>query len=219
MLQGAIFDMDGVLVDNLKIHMKALGAIARRYGLELDEEYAMSLNGMGNADFFGAVFPREIIDRIGLDSLSGEKEALYREMYAPLLAPAPGLIELLDDLKAHGVKLAVGTSAITANLDFVLDGLGIRSRFDALVTSEMVAHAKPAPDIYLRALEKLGLPASACIVFEDAIAGIEAAAGAGVKSVALSTSTGADILDALPGVALTVGNFTTLDYRKLDALL
>lgn len=211
--------MDGVLVDNLKIHMRAFGATARRYGVDFDEEHVMSFNGMGNAEIFAAVFPPEIVARVGVDALAREKEALYREMFAPMLAPAKGLIPLLNDLKANGVKLAVGTSAIQANLDFVLDGLGIRAYFDVLVNSEMVRRAKPAPDIYLRALQELDLPADECFVFEDAIAGIEAAHAAGIKVVALSTSTEAETLERLNGVTFVEPNFQDLTYNALNTLL
>ena len=220
MLRGVIFDMDGVLVDNMRVHMRALAEFARRHGIEnIDIDKAMSMNGMGSGEFFKAVLPPELIERIGVKRLNTEKETLYREIYAPELTPAAGLVEMLNDLRAHGVRMAVGTSAITANLDFVLDGLGIRHFFDALITADMVTRTKPDPEIYLRALSELDLPASRCLVFEDALAGIEAALAAGMNTVALSTSISPAILDATPGVVLSTGDFTSLDFSKLDALI
>jgi beta-phosphoglucomutase family hydrolase len=219
MLKGAIFDMDGVLVDNMKIHMKAFAEFVSRYGLDFDLEYIMSLNGMGGREFMEAALPGEIIERVGVDELIAEKETVYRRIYAPLLAPARGLVAFLDDLKAHGVRIAVGTSAITANLDFVPDGLGIRRRFDVLVTADMVERTKPHPDIYLRALAELGLPGDECLVFEDALAGIEAASAAGIRSVGLSTSLPASVLAATPGVVLAAPDFTEMSHAQLDALL
>ena len=219
MLRGAIFDMDGVLVDNMKVHMKAFGEYARRHGVEVDTARAMSMNGQGNADFFGALFPREIIERVGVDTLAREKEALYREMYAPMLTPARGLVALLGEFRANGVRMAVGTSAITANLDFVLDGLGIRGYFDALVTSDMVTRTKPDPEIYLRALAGLGLQGGDCLVFEDAVAGIQAAQAAGIGSVALATSLDKTTLEHTPGVVLAIDDFTEINFAALQALL
>jgi beta-phosphoglucomutase family hydrolase len=219
MLKGAIFDMDGVLVDNMKIHMEAFSAIARRYGVAVDTYSVLGMAGKGNDEIFRLIFPADVVERVGTARLGEEKEAVYREMYAPLLAPTRGLMEFFDDLQAHGVRIAVGTSAPKVNMDFVFDGLGIRRRFAAIVNVDMVKRAKPDPEIYLRALEGLGLAADECLVFEDAMAGIEAARAAGIKVVALSTSIPASTLVATPGVALATPDFTRLDFATLSALL
>lgn len=221
MLRGAIFDMDGVLVDNMGFHLKALSEYARRLGGgNIDREQLLAMNGMGNAEFLRATFSAEIIEREGgIAAVGAAKEALYREIYAPHLTPARGLVELLEDLRAGGVRLAVGTSAMGANLDFVLDGLDIRRYFDVLVTSDMVARAKPDPGIYLRALSELGLTGGECLVFEDAVAGIQAASGAGIKSVALATSLDKPTLQKVPGVLLAIDDFTEVNFTSLSALL
>ncbi len=221
MLRGAIFDMDGVLVDNMGFHMKALSEYAHRLGAgDIDRKQLLSMNGMGNAVFLRAAFPPEIIEREGgIAAVGAAKEALYREIYAPHLTPAQGLVELLRDLRTHGVRLAVGTSAMGANLDFVLDGLDIRRYFDVLVTSDMVTRTKPDPEIYLRALAELGLSGGECLVFEDAVAGIEAASGAGIKSVALATSLDKPTLGKVPGVVLAIDDFTEVDFASLNSML
>lgn len=211
--------MDGVLVDNMKIHIEAFAEIARRYGVPVDAYSVLGMAGKSNDEIFRMIFPPDVVARTGTARLGDEKEAIYREMYAPMLAPAGGLIELFDDLRAHGVKIAVGTSAPKVNMDFVFDGLGIRDRFDVIVNVDMVTRAKPDPEIYLRALAGLGLRGGECLVFEDALAGIQAALAAGIKVVALSTSIPVSTLDATPGVALTVADFTALDFAKLSSLL
>jgi len=219
MFKGAIFDMDGVLVDNIPVHMKAFGEYARRRGVAVDTSIVMSMSGRSNAEIFDALFPREVVESVGTKRLGDEKEAIYREIYAPALAPARGLVDFLNGLKECGVKLAVGTSAPRANLDFVLDGLDLRTRFDTLVDLDMVTRAKPDPEIYLTAVERLGLRAEECIVFEDAIAGIEAARAAGIKVVALSTSIAAERLLQTPGVVLAVPDFAELSFTQLNDLL
>ncbi len=218
MLKGAIFDMDGVLVDNMKIHMEAFAAIARRYGAPVDIYTVLGMAGKGNDQIFREIFPADVVQRVGTDVLGAEKEAIYREMYAPMLAPARGLIAFLDALRARGVKMAVGSSAPIANVDFVFDGLGIRHYFDAVVNVDMVRRAKPDPEIYLLALSKLGLTAGECLVFEDAVAGIQAARAAGIEVVVLSTTIDEAILSSTPGVVLTVADFAGLDIAALDAL-
>ena len=210
--------MDGVLVDNMMIHMEAFAAIARRYGAPVDIYTVLGMAGKGNDQIFREIFPADIVERVGTDALGAEKEAIYRDLYAPRLAPTPGLIALLDSLRARGVKLAVGSSAPIANVDFVFDGLGIRHYFDAVVNVDMVTRAKPDPEIYLLALSRLGLAASDCLVFEDAVAGIQAAQAAGIKTVALSTTIDGSILRSTPGVVLTIPDFTRLDLATLDRL-
>lgn len=219
MLRGAIFDMDGVLVDNLEAHRRAFAATAARYGVGFDPAKVMAMNGMGNDEFFRVLFPREVIDRVGLKEIADEKETLYREMYATELTPAPGLVQFLERLRAAGVRMAVGSSGCTANVDFVLDGLGIRRFFTAIVNGDMVARTKPAPDIYLLALERLGLSGGECLVLEDAVAGIEAAEAAGVKSVGIATSLDKATLESTPNVVLAVDDFTGLDPARLGTLL
>lgn len=219
MFKGAIFDMDGVLVDNMKVHMEAFAELARRHGAAIDIAHVLSLAGKGNAELFEETFPREVLESVGIDALGREKEAIYRELYAPRLAPTGGLMAFLDELRARGVRLAVGTSAPKANLDFVFDGLGLRSRFDAVIDAEMVTRCKPDPEIYLRAVAELGLTAAECLVFEDAVAGIESARAAGVEVVALSTSIPAERLEGMPGVALVIPDFTGVNFARLNDLL
>ena len=104
------------------------------------------------------------------------------------MKPLAGLINLLKELKTNGVKTAVGSSAPTVNVDFVLDGLDIRQYFDQVVDSSGVAKAKPAPDIYLKAANLLEVNPANCVVFEDAAAGIDAAQKAGMKVVGVATT-------------------------------
>jgi beta-phosphoglucomutase family hydrolase len=219
MLRGAIFDMDGVLVDNMRVHMEAFAAIARRYGVGVNTYTILGMAGKGIREIFRLMFPAEVIDRVGVEALGAEKEALYREMYAPRLAPAPGLIEFLEGLRSSGVKTAIGSSAPTVNVDFVLDGLDIRRYFDAVVNIDMVKRAKPDPEIYLRALSELGLEAGECLVFEDAIAGVQAAHAAGIRVVAISTTIDVPILAAEPGVSLVASDFTSLNFDKVNDLI
>lgn len=219
MFAGAIFDMDGVLVDNMGVHIEAFAAIARRYGVAFDPGALIAMAGKGNGEIFGELFPAELIERVGKTELADQKEALYREIYAPRLAPVPGLVPFLEDLLSHGVRIALGTSGCTANMDFVLDGLGIRRYFDVLINADKVTRTKPDPEIYLRALSELGLDASDCLVFEDAAAGVAAARAAGIKVVALSTSVDRSVLERTPGVALTIGDFTQTGFASLRSLL
>jgi beta-phosphoglucomutase family hydrolase len=219
MLKGVIFDMDGVLVDNMAVHQEAFAEMARRYGVKTDVSLLIGLAGKGNDEIFEVLFPADIIKRVGAERLGKEKEAVYREIYAPRLTATAGLVPFLDSLKSAGIKIAVGTSGIRANMDFVFDGLGIRHFFDAVVNADMVSHCKPNPEIYLVALRELGLDASECLVFEDATAGIQAAHTAGIGVVAIASTLPPATLETQPGVLLTTKDFTTLTAQTVSALL
>lgn len=210
--------MDGVLVDNMAVHMDAFAEVARRHGVEFDIEEVLGMAGKGNDEIFGTLFPAETVEKIGWRTLGEEKEAIYREMYAPKLKQVAGLTGFLESLKAAGIKIAVGTSAGKANMDFILDGLNIRRFFDAAVNADMVTRCKPDPEIYLTALMELGLTGAECLVFEDAQAGIQAALGAGIKVVAVATSADKAILEKMDGVVLVIKDFTEIDMDKARSL-
>lgn len=195
MLKGVLFDMDGVLVNNLEVHREAFAEFFRRYGVERTFDELNRVFGKGNDDIMGELMPREVVERVGIRELGYEKEAIYREIYAPRITPQPGLKAFLAACEEHGLRCAVGSSGYMANVDFVLDRCDIRRYFEATVAGDQVTRCKPDPEIYLTAAAKLGLEPCECIVFEDAEAGIEAAQRAGIKVVALATTFSREFLE------------------------
>jgi len=195
MIRAALFDMDGVLVDNAAVHGRAFEIFCGRYGVDDWRQKFTSVFGMGNDDIMRLLLPVSLVEERGTQALSDEKEAIYREIYAPTIEPVRGLRELLAHLKAGGVRCAVGSSGCRANVEFVLERCGIAGFFDAQVSGDRVSRCKPDPEIYLTAAAELGIDPSDCVVFEDAVAGIEAAARAGVRrTIALATSLPAEKL-------------------------
>lgn len=188
MVKGVIFDMDGVLIDNRDVHFEAFMIFCKRHGFECDMEKLLPLFGKGNDEIIPALVPAEYIEKEGIQPLADEKEQIYREIISDKIAPAPGLITLLDDLKDNGIKCAVGSSGPTANVNFVLEKCGITGYFDSIANGDMVEHAKPDPAVFILAAEKMGLRPSECVVIEDAFAGIEAAHRAGCKVIAMATT-------------------------------
>lgn len=182
---GAIFDVDGTLVDNHAAHEEAWMVWCARHGLSIDREfYRERLYGRTNDAIFrilyGEQIPPDTIAR-----LAAEKEAIYREIYAPLMKPTPGLIEFLRALHTEEIPCAVASNAERVNVDFVVDGLGLRPFFRALVSREDVARGKPEPDLFLAAAERIGVPPTHCWAFEDSETGFESARRAGMKIVAI----------------------------------
>jgi len=215
---AVLFDMDGVIVANTDFHVRAWIDFTARHNRPLTlPQYFENINGRTSADAMAYAFGRPVLTD-ELDRFTEEKEAVYRNLYAPHLQPTPGLIDFLDALKAAGVRLAVGTSAPEANVVFTLDGLGIRSYFDAIVDASMIKRGKPNPEIYLTAAARVGVPPNRCVVFEDAFAGIEAGVGAGMVVMAVATSHTRAELETT-GASLIVDDFTDLTVARVAGLL
>lgn len=176
------------MVNNLEVHREAFAELFRRYGVERSFNELSRVFGMGNDDIMGELMPRDIVERVGIRELGYEKEAIYREIYAPRIVPQPGLLEFLAESEREGLRSAVGSSGYRANVDFVLERCNIGRYFSAAVAGDEVTRCKPDPEIYLTAAAKLGLEPHECVVFEDAEAGIESAKRAGIKVVALATT-------------------------------
>lgn len=216
-MKGIIFDMDGVLVLNMHIHTEAFRMVCAEYGVECTDEMFRPTFGKGNDEIIPILFPQQIIEQAGLKNIADQKEATYRRLAAEQLEPAPGLVKFLEQLRAHGIKCAVGSSGPTANVEFVLEKCGIAGYFDAIASGDMVRHAKPDPEVFLLAAKLLGLPAAECIVIEDAFAGIEAARAAGTKVIAMTSTNSRQAL-AATGADLVIDSFLEIDYAAVAAL-
>lgn len=207
--QAWLFDMDGVLADNCRYHVLAWQAFTARYGTYLTEELVLGWMGATNQVYMERLFGRPVFGE-ELTALENEKESLYREIFAPHLKMPPGLRDLLDAAHAKNIRCAVATGAPQQNVDFVLDGLGIRDDFVCVVDPSQYANSKPAPDCYLRAASNLDAPPSGCIVFEDAVNGIAAGHAAGMRVVAIATTNPRAVLESA-GADLVIDSFQNLN--------
>jgi HAD superfamily hydrolase (TIGR01509 family) len=209
--KAVLFDMDGVVIDNLPYHVDAWLLYCERHGIHLTREiFYKDLNGLNSKDTFEWLLKREISQE-EISEFEEEKELIYRGFYKPFLAPAPGLMDFLTLLKAYGIKAALGTSAGPGNIDFILDGLGIRSYFDAVIGGAEVTKGKPDPEIYVRAAGLVQISPADCWVIEDSLQGIEAGLSAGMKVVGITTSHTAE---ELSHTHMTSHNFVDL-FQKM----
>ena len=204
---GVIFDLDGTLVDNNAFHLKSWKQYIKNLGREISEEdYNANINGRTNKDAAEYIFGKKMTNDEAL-VYALEKEAVYREMYAPFIQPVDGLLEFLNILYELNIPMAIATSGIQVNIDFMFEHIPIRKYFTVVVNSAHITNGKPDPEIYLKAAELLGVPPERCLVFEDAVVGINAAKAAGMKVIAISTT---HPEDELQGADLIVRDYLVL---------
>ena len=207
-MNAFIFDMDGVLCANSDFHVEAWVVYARQFGKTLIADDVRKRLGWNNRDYMRFILDREPTDEEVQHSIDG-KEAVYRELYRPHLTHPAGLVAFLDAATRDGILCGVATSAPDENIRFTLDGLNIRHYFKVIVDATQVKQSKPHPAIYLKAAEQLGVPPEKCIVFEDAIAGIQSGNAAGMPVIAITSSYPAAILAPHTPAAI-IESFTDL---------
>jgi beta-phosphoglucomutase len=214
-LHALLFDMNGVMVDDMPFHERAWIALAARHGNTLTtDEFRREMSGRRNRDNIRHIFGDALSDA-EVHAYQIEKEEAYRDAYRPYRAPLSGLVPLLVEARAAGLRVAVVTSAPKENVDFVLDGLDLRRQFDVVVGEEDVQRSKPDPEIYLLAALRLGVDSERCIVFEDSLAGIASGVAAGMTVVGVTTT---HKPDELRHCALVIADFRSLTIAELARL-
>lgn len=214
---GAIFDWDGVVIDSSAQHERSWELLAAEERLPLPEGHFKRGFGKKNEaiipDILGWTQEEAQITRLGR-----RKEELYRELVRrDGVTVLPGARELLAALHAAGVPCVVGSSTTRENIETICAVTGLGGFFTALVTAEDVRHGKPAPDVFLRAAERIGRAPGRCVVFEDAFVGIEAARAGGMRCVAVATTNALDDLAARADWA--VGSLEEVTVREVQALI
>ncbi len=210
-----IFDMDGTIVDNMAFHTRSWLTFFQQRGHELDADaFFLSTAGRQGHEIIRSYLGDHLSDAQTRE-LSLEKDALYRELYAPHLATLPGFDAFIKAAQQGGIALAVGTAAPTPNVVFTLDGLDLRRHFAAVVGAADVVHGKPHPDVFLEAARRLDVAPEQCIVFEDAPLGVEAARRAGMRAVVLTTTLPASAFAQFDNVICIADNFNDMHCAAL----
>jgi beta-phosphoglucomutase len=189
MIRAAIFDLDGVIIDTAHYHYIAWKRLASEFNINLTIEANEALKGVSRSRSL------ELILEMGNIHLSEEDKEKYAARknawfieYIESIRPEeifPGAKELIQAIRDKGIKVALASSS--KNAPRVIELLKIKDLFDTMVDGTMITHTKPHPEIFLMAAERLGVPPSECVVFEDAEAGVEAALAAGMKCVGVGS--------------------------------
>lgn len=183
-MRAFVFDFDGLMADSEPLAEWAWNQVLARYGHQLDDEVLQAILGLRLAD--SAQFLCQHFDLpISPAEAAAERDRVFLQAAPNHLRACPGLYPLLDELTRRGVPMAVASSGHRRYIDLGLEALGLSGRFQAISAGDDVAHGKPAPDVYLLAAERLGVPPAACIALEDAPLGIEAARAAGMVCIAV----------------------------------
>lgn len=204
---GAVWDLDGTLVDTESNHYAAWRALMQEHGRELSYEQFRPTFGLRNDDV--------LVHHLGFEAGNDDLQALSErkeELFCTLLEQGGlrmqrGARELVEHLHGLGARQAIASSAPPGNIDLMVRLMAMGDCFDAVVSSEEVKHGKPAPDIVLKAAARLGLPPSRLVVLEDAPAGVAAGKAAGGKVIAIAA--------AFPAESLTEADLVVHSFEEV----
>lgn len=184
-IDAVLFDMDGLMLDTERLTMKAFDWAGEQLGYQPMGYMVLKTLGMNGASCI-KIFADEFPDGPDFDEVRLKSNEFFGQYVKENGVPVkPGLFELLEWLKAKGYKMAVGTSTRESSARPELESAGILPYFDEMVCGDMVAAGKPAPDIFLEAAKRLGVPPERCLVLEDSPNGIRAAYAAGMQPVVI----------------------------------
>jgi HAD superfamily hydrolase (TIGR01509 family) len=178
--QGLIFDCDGTLADTMPAHYRAWAATLNRYGIHFSEQRFYEWGGIPSHRIV-AMLASEQSMIVDPNLVSHEKETAFLE-YLDAVQPVAAVVEIARQHRGK-LPMAVASGGLRPVISRILTQLGIFDWFDAIVTAEDTERHKPDPDVFLEAARRLGIPAAACLVYEDTDIGLEAARRAGMRGV------------------------------------
>ena len=223
MLGAVIFDFDGVIADDERLHLEGFRLALDGHGISISEaDYFSRYVGLNDRDGFTAI----LADGGGgsdtrlIDALMEKKARIFRRLVSDRVRIFPGVRELLAELRApETVPTAIASGALRSEIDLVLGATGLGGCFDDIVAAGDVSAGKPDPESFVLALRRLrrhapGLEAGDCVVIEDSVGGLEAAAAAGMRTLAVTNTHAAEQLEA----DLVVDSLEAVSRQRLSEL-
>ena len=189
--KACIFDLDGVIVDTVPAHFVAWKAMADELNIPFTEVDNEQLKGVSRTESMKRILAMGGMTKsnIEIEEMTTKKNHIYVEIISKMTPDdiLPGVVEFLDLLDANNIAIALGSSS--KNAPVILEAVGLAHRFPVSVDGNQVAHSKPHPEVFLLGADRLGLSPSECVVFEDAISGVQAAKRGNFKCVGVGDST------------------------------
>lgn len=214
-MQAFLFDLDGVIVDTAHFHYQAWRRLANeKLGFDISEEFNESLKGVSRTESLDRILAE---GGVSLDDTTKETYAtLKNQWYVELVNQMtpddilPGIQQFLKETRAAGIKIGLGS--VSKNARPILEHIGIVDAFDVIIDGTKISKGKPDPEVFLKGAEELGVSPAECVVFEDAVAGIESGKRAGMKTVGIGQS---DVLKEADIVLANLNNLAPTDLKNI----
>lgn len=207
--------MDGVIVDSAKYHFKAWRRLAQELGIDFTEEDNELLKGLSRVDSLETILQKGslFLDNETKMVLMEKKNAWYLDFISSMEPSEilPGVREFLEELRSAGIRIGLGSSS--KNATRILDAIALTPFFDTIVDGNRVTYSKPDPEVFIMGAKDLGVEAAQTVVFEDALAGIEAARSGGFRVIGVGD---ASVLTTAEAV---IPGFESFSIARMNALL
>ncbi len=211
---GAIWDLDGVIIDSFQFHFAAWRQLAWQRGWALTEDDFLSAFGLAKSEhdtwFFG---PSAAADEV--EAVWQQKEAIFRDRIKGNIKALPGALQLLRSLKVTGFRTSLVSFSPPETIALVLSSLGIEQLFEFVVSVSGLCQEIKSPELFVSVANQLGVEPDHCVVIEDEIAGVEAAKAAGMKCIAVTNTYPRESFTAAD---LLIDSLEKLDSRDIELL-
>ncbi len=229
MLRAVIFDFDGVITDSEILHFRAFNQVLRQYGIELTkQEYYKTYLGFNDADCYELLINQGLLkkNKEHIGDLIEEKKQIYKELAKTEGKMIEGVRDFLTLLEENSIPMAICSGSLMTEVEMVLEDTGLRDLFEVIVSGEQVKKGKPDPEGFLLTLKRLNnkvnsgqagnhISPGECIVIEDSHWGLEAAKAAGMHTIAVTNSYGAEQLRMADKIVNRLNELSIGDLQQL----
>lgn len=187
MIKGFLFDLDGVIVETAIFHYQAWKRMANELGFDISEEFNEKLKGVSRTESLEIILNHggvELSESKKIE-LATKKNEWYLELVSQMTEKdiLEGIPEFFEQIKQTDIKIGLGS--VSKNAKMILERVGLIEQFDVIIDGTKISKGKPDPEVFLKGAEELGFAPNECLVFEDAVAGVQAAKNAGMKAVGI----------------------------------
>ena len=227
MLRAVIFDFDGVITDSEILHFRAFNQVLAQYGIELTkQDYYTTYLGFNDADCYKLLIGQGLLktDQGQIDNLIEQKKHIFKQLAQTEGKMIEGVRDFLTTLEQNNIPMAICSGSLLTEVEMVLEDSRLRHLFEVIVSGEQVKKGKPDPEGFLLSLQRLNenrenpITANQCIVIEDSHWGLEAAKAAGMHTIAVTNSYGAEQLGMAEKIVTRLNELSIDDLQQLCSI-